>query len=335
MSTTAPIQETLDDPVARHMRTDFARLRVSQTVGEALEATRERALDAAPPSGRVIYFYVVDDEGRLEGVVPTRRLLLSPLETPIADIMVRKVIALTEEATVLDACEFFTLHRLLAFPVVDNRRRMLGVVDIELYTNELADIESSTRADDLFQLVGVHLATARQASAVAGFRSRFPWLLANVAGGILSVLISGIFRAELEQVVMLALFIPLVLALAESVSIQSVSLAIQLLRGQQPTLPDIFGKIRGEALTGLLLGAASAALVGLAAMLWFGQFRVVLVVSGGILGGVTCAAAIGMTLPNILRYFQREPHVAAGPIVLAAADITTLLIYFRLARWLL
>lgn len=67
----------------------------------------------------MIYFYVVDDEGRLEGVVPTRRLLLSPLDAPIAEIMVNKVIALTTEATVLDACEFFTLHRLLAFPVVN------------------------------------------------------------------------------------------------------------------------------------------------------------------------------------------------------------------------
>ncbi len=188
------IQETLDDSVTRHMRTDFAQLYVQQTVGEALAATR-----AAPPSGRVIYFYVVDEQARLEGVVPTRRLLLSPLDTPIAEIMVRKVVALTEEATVLDACEFFTLHRLLAFPVVDERRRMLGVVDIELYTTELADLESSSRADDLFQLIGVHLATARQSSAAFAFRSRFPWLLANVAGGILAALLSGVFRRNWKR----------------------------------------------------------------------------------------------------------------------------------------
>jgi magnesium transporter len=312
------------------MRTDFAQLRVNQTVGEALDAVR-----AAPPSGRVIYFYVVDEQGRLEGVVPTRRLLLNSPDARIAEIMVRKVIALTEEATVLDACEFFTLHRLLAFPVVDARRRMLGVVDIELYTTELADIESSTRADDLFQLIGVHLATARQSSAAAGFRSRFPWLLANVAGGILAALLSGIFQAELKKVLALALFIPLVLALSESVSIQSVSLAIQLLRGRQPTLRDILAKVRSEALTGLFLGVASAALVGLAAILWLREFGVVMVLCGGILGGVTSAAAIGMALPNLLRYFEREPHVAAGPVALALADITTLLIYFGLACRLL
>ena len=141
------IQATLEDPVALHMRTDFAQINVNQTTSEAMSTIR-----TAPPSGRVIYFYVVDDCGRLEGVVPTRRLLLSPPERRIAEIMVKEVIALPQRATVLDACEFFIFHRLLAFPVVDKDRRILGVVDIELYTNELIDIELSKRTDDLFQL---------------------------------------------------------------------------------------------------------------------------------------------------------------------------------------
>ena len=81
----------------------------------------------------------------------------------------------------------------------------------------------------------------------------------------------------------LALFIPVVLALSESVSIQSASLAIQLLHGQQPTMRTILAKLRSEALTGLLLGAASALLVGLAALLWLGEIRVVLALLGGIL----------------------------------------------------
>ena len=102
----------LNDPVSRHMRTDYARLHVGQTVGEALAGLRQ-----TPPGGRVIYLYVADDDGRLRGVVPTRRLLLSPPEKALADIMVRRVVALPADATVLDACEFFTLHRFLAFPV--------------------------------------------------------------------------------------------------------------------------------------------------------------------------------------------------------------------------
>ena len=93
---------------------------------EALAAIREN-----PPANRIIYFYVVDEQGRLCGVVPTRRLLLSSLDRRIADIMIRDVIAIPQTATVLEACEMFTLHRLLAFPVVDESRRLLGMIDIE------------------------------------------------------------------------------------------------------------------------------------------------------------------------------------------------------------
>jgi magnesium transporter len=325
-----PIQESLDDPITGHMRADFARLHVDQTVGDALSAVR-----ANPPSSRVTYFYVVDGDERLRGVVPVRRLLLSPLDKRVEEIMVREVITLAKTATVLDACDFFILHRLLAFPVVDRDRRILGIVDVELYTDGLIDLDRSERHHDLFQLIGVHLSEARQSSAGVAFRSRFPWLLANVAGGILAAFLSGIFQAELKKAVALAIFIPVVLALSESVSIQSVSLAIQLLHGQRPTLQAILRKLRSEAMTGLFLGIASAAAVGLVAILWLGTVRVVAALLGGILAGVTCAAVIGMSIPNLLRFFQREPRVAAGPIALASTDIVTLLVYFSLARWLL
>ena len=323
------IQRTLDEPITGHMRTEFARLHIGQTIGDALSTIRTN-----PPSSRVTYFYVIDDDGRIRGVVPVRRLLLSPLENRVEEIMVREVITLSKNATVLDACDFFILHRLLAFPVVDKDRRILGIVDVELYTDELIDLDRTERHNDLFQLIGVHLAEAQQSSVVA-FRRRFPWLLANVAGGILAAFLSGIFQAELEKTVALAIFIPVVLALSESVSIQSVSLAIQLLHGRRPTMQAILGKMRSEAMTGLFLGIASAAAVGFVAILWLGRVRVVVALLGAILGGVTCAAVVGMSIPNLLRFFQREPRVAAGPIALASTDIVTLLVYFGLARWLL
>jgi magnesium transporter len=324
------IRQHLNDPVTAHMRRDFSRLHVNQTIGEALDAIRR-----APPEGRVIYFYVVDDDGRLRGVVPTRRLLLNALEAKIADIMVRDVVTIGRDATVMDACEFFTLHRLLAFPVVDDERRIIGVVDVELYTTELAELERSERRGQLFQLIGVHLTEAQQSSPLVAFRRRFPWLLCNVAGGICAAFLTGIFEAELQRAVALALFIPVVLALAESVSIQSVSLALQVLHGQGPSWSAILRKLRAEVQTGVLLGVACGALVALVAAVWLGQWRVVVCALGGIAGGVACAATIGVATPNLLHRLRLDPQLAAGPIALAAADMLTLLIYFNLARLLL
>jgi magnesium transporter len=309
------------------MRLDVARLRQDQTVAEALAAIR-----AQPPEGRIIYFYVVDHDNVLKGVVPTRRLLLNPLDERMEAIMVKQVIALPQTATLLDACEFFTLHRLLAFPVVDDQRRLLGVVDVELYTNELSDLDRIEQSDHLFQLIGVHLVDAEQAKPVAAFKKRFPWLLANFGGGILSAVLSSFFEVELAKVVSLALFIPVVLALAESVTIQSVSLTLQILQGQQPTLASILRKLRTEIFTGFFLGAATGGLVALVALVWLRNVQVAGVLLGGIFGGVSCAALIGVAIPNILRVLRREPQVAAGPIALAFTDVATLLSYFVLAR---
>src|SRR5262249_17560651 len=149
----------LHDPVTQHMHQDFTRLHLGQTVAEALDWLRRH-----PPPGRIIYFYVVDGEDRLMGVVPTRRLVLSAPETKLDDLMVRPVIALPAEATVLEACEFFIQHRLLAFPVIDAGRHLLGVVDMELYTDEVGFLGDATKRDDLFQLLGVHVAGAQQDS---------------------------------------------------------------------------------------------------------------------------------------------------------------------------
>ncbi|HYT88255.1 MAG TPA: magnesium transporter [Gemmataceae bacterium] len=316
--------------MTRHVRRDVTRLPLELTVSEALTWLREH-----PPEGRIVYFYVVDKDDHLQGVVPTRRLLLSPPERPLADVMLRQVVALPAEATVLDACEFFIQHRFLALPVVDEARRLLGVVDVELYTQELGQLADVDRPDDLFQLIGVHLAQARQTSAVAAFRLRFPWLLCNVGGGLLAAFLSGIYEHELSRVVALALFIPVVLALAESVSIQSLSLALETLRGERPRWRQILGKLRREASIGALLGGATGLIVAVVAAVWLGQWRVPLCLLGGIGGGVAVAALVGLTVPTVLRLLRRDPQVAAGPIVLALADMATLLLYFNLARWLL
>jgi magnesium transporter len=323
------VQQNLTDPITLHLRKDFARVSAGQTVGEALARIRRE-----PPEGRIIYFYVVDSEGRLQGVLPTRRLLLSPLETPVAEIMVREVICVPQNATVLDACEFFIMHRLLAFPVVDDARRILGVVDVELYTAELGDIERSERYDDLFQLIGVHLSEAQQSSPFLAFRRRFPWLLCNIAGGLAAAFLAGVFERELQLAAALAMFIPVVLALSESVSIQSVSLTLQYLRGRPPTLKMLLKKIGNEMGTGIFLGCASALCVAVAAFLWLGEGKLAFCLLGGISGGVLCSACFGVGLPMLLRILKRDPHVAAGPMVLAAADLATLLFYFSLARWM-
>lgn len=325
----------LNEPATKYSRGDFATLRPGWTVGEALAYMRDH-----PPPGRIIYFYVVDDDLRLVGVVPTRRLLLATFETPVQGIMIPSVIAIPASATLLEACEFFTLHRLLAFPIVDEGRHIVGVIDIEAYAEELADpgngdSDSPARRDDVFQLIGVRLTRAQQARPLVAFRGRFPWLMCNVMGGTLAAILSGLYQTELTwRHAVLALFIPVVLALAESVAIQSVTLALDAFRTAGPSWKELFRRLRPEAATGVLLGMATGVLVAVIAVAWQRIGVLFFIVGGGIAIGVTGAAICGLAVPHVLRLLKRNPQVAAGPIALTCADVVALLAYFNLARLL-
>ena len=323
-------QANLNDPVSKHVHPEFTRLAADLTVGQALDWLRDN-----PPRERVIYFYVVDANERLVGVVPTRRLLLSRPETPLADIMVRAVIALPAEATVLEACEFFIQHRLLAFPVVDADRRILGVVDVELYTSELDALGESSKREELFQSIGVRAAAGQIDNPLTAFRKRFPWLGCNLVAGILAAILSRVFEHELQKVVALAFFIPVVLNLAESVSSQSVSLTLQLLHGSRPpTWRALLPKLRAELATGAMLGFGSGSVIALVALFWLGETRLAICLVAGVTAGVAIAAVLGLALPIVLRLLRLEPRVAAGPVALAGSDVVTILCYLYLARWL-
>ncbi|MBM3996851.1 MAG: magnesium transporter [Planctomycetes bacterium] len=322
--------DVLTDPVVQHMRDDFVQLRADQTVAQAFEQIR-----AKQPAGRIVYFYLCDAAGRLIGVIPTRRLLLSQPDRLLSDIMVANVIVIPHTATVLEACEFFVLHRFLAFPIVDGEQRMIGLVDVDLYTQERSDLDLREESDTLFQLIGVHLADSQQASPIDSFRQRFPWLTANIVGGILAAFLAGLFDAELERAVALALFIPVVLALAESVCIQSVSLALPSLHFRPVDWTEYWSRLSRESITGLILGGACGLAVGATALGWIGQWHIALCIAGGVCGGVTSGACLGLSAPTLLRFLRRDPQVAAGPVALALTDMATLLIYLNLARWLL
>lgn len=321
--------DELNDPVTAHARRDYVTLHVQHTVGQALAELRQQQ-----PSGRILYFYVVDDQDRLVGVVPTRPLLLSPEDRPLRHLMNPRVISIPAEATVAEACEFFIMHKLLAFPVVDANHRLIGVVDVDLYTREMADLERREARDDLFQLIGVY-SSPGPAGPVTSFRQRFPWLLTNIGGGLVAAWLTGFYESELNQLVALALFIPVVLALAESVAIQSVSLTLSVLHTSRPRWSELLPRVSGELLTGGLLGLSCGLVVGLVALSWLGLVIVGVSVMGGILLGVSAAACLGVTIPAVLKLLHLEPGVAAGPIALASADLVTLLAYFSLARYLL
>jgi magnesium transporter len=324
-----PSTTPLDDPITRHLRRTFVAIREELSVAQALEQLRGQQLPE-----QIVYFYVVDAAGRLLGVIPTRRMLMSDPATTVGALCVRKVVAIPDTATVLDACEFFIQHKFLAFPVVDRERRLIGTVDVGLFTDEMQAVSERNTADEVFQLIGVHAVGGAGTSPWRGFLGRFPWLLSNIAGGILCAFLSGLYESFLDRLIVLALFIPVVLALSESVSIQAMTITLQGLERGRPRLARLLATTWREFLTAAMLGIACGAVVGLVAWTWKGNHAVAVAIGASIAAAMVTSCLLGVVLPTTVRMLGRDPRIASGPIVLACGDVATLLFYFNLAGWL-
>jgi magnesium transporter len=268
-------------------------------------------------------------------------LLTASLETPLSEIMVRRVVAVPAAATVLDACEFFVLYKFLAFPVVDDKRRVIGIIDANLFAEGILEAgESEDRyrsaesiSPEFFEALGFRIEQIRGASPWRSFRFRFPWLLVTVTGGTLSAILARFFEATLARSLVLAFFLTMVLALNESVSMQSMSVTIHALRSMSVTGGWLASAFRREAITALLLGVACGLVVSAIVFMWRNDLAGAFVIGGSIAVSLVSACVLGLAVPSLLHRFKLDPKIAAGPLALALADFVALVIYFTSA-WL-
>ena len=322
--------EHLHEPVLAFARKDFTTLQQDLTVQQALDAVRQHGVGE-----KIVYFYVVDQAQRLVGVVPTRRLLIAPLDQRISNLMIDRVVTIPHTATLLEACEAFVLHKFLAFPLVDEQRRLVGIVDVSLFTAEVFDLAEREQMDEVFEAIGFRVSQVRDAAPLRAFRFRFPWLLATIGSGTVCAFLVSAYELTLAKSIVLAFFLTLVLALAESVGIQSMTVTIQALRFLRPTLRWYLAALRHEAKTALLLGGACGAVVALIVWLWRGPGLVALVMGASVFLSLGAACLFGLSVPAALHAFKLDPKISAGPVTLALTDVFTLLFYFTLAAWLL
>lgn len=325
-----PQIEHLNEPIAAYARRDFPELRHDFTVRQALETIRQEGIGE-----KVVYFYVVDEAGKLAGVLPTRRLLTAALDQKLSDVMIQRVVAIPANATILEACEMFVMHRFLAFPVIDDAKHVLGVVDVALFTEEVLDLGEREQTDSVFEALGFRVAQVRSASPLRAFRLRFPWLLSTIASGALCAVLASQFEFTIKRTLILAFFLTLVLALGESVAIQSMALSIQGLRSVKPNLAWFLQALRRESGTALLIGAASGLVVACIIVVWHGFGLAPFVIASSIAASLFFACIFGLSVPALLHWFELDPKIAAGPVTLALTDIVTLLAYFGLAALLL
>jgi magnesium transporter len=322
-------EKELQQPVTKYLTPVETTIRADQTLGEALVSLRRREFKQ-----NILYFYVVDAEERFVGVVPTRKLLLGDPSVRI-DALMAPPISLPGDATLELALEEFAMHRLLALPVVDERGRLIGTIDVRLYAEGAQDLAEVEHQSDVFQLIGVRLDASRQRSPWTGYRLRMPWLACNMVGGLLCAVIAAFFEEVLDQVVVLAMFIPLVLTLSESISMQSMTLSLQYLHGPGVPWTAVGRRAKIEWPTAGLMALTSGLVIGVTSLLWGGGASPAGVIGLSIGLTMVAAATFGLLLPVSLHALKLDPKVASGPVVLMMTDVVTTAVYLGLATaWL-
>ena len=318
-----------DDSAGVIMATDVFTLHKNTTCREALKTLQDHK-DAE----MVFYIYITDDDSSLVGVASLRALATTPSNTLLKDIMVKKVHKVSPETDQEEVAQLVAQYNYLAVPVVDSDNILLGIVTVD----DVVDVIREEATEDFLQMAGA--GKDREIllkSSWENARIRIPWLLASWVGGIIASYVIGNFENMLENIIVLASFIPIIIGMGGNVGTQSSTIVVRGMATGRITIGNELTVILKELKVGLLLGVLYGIMLGI-----FAGFRFIdtnpmigAVVGLSICSSMLIATGVGTLTPLVLRKLDIDPAIATGPFVTTSIDILGVILYFLIAGLLL
>jgi magnesium transporter len=318
-----------DESAGGLMTSEYLALRRRMTAAEAIEAIRQWK----PAIDSIYYLFVVDGQGHLAGVVSLRQLIVAEPETRLDQIMEPNVISVKAGADQEDCARLMTRYDLLALPVVDEYNILLGVITLD----DVIDVLEDEATEDIQRLGGAeplekpYLMTG--VSLVA--RKRIGWLLLLFVTESLTGTVLRHFEVELQSVVALAFFVPLLIGTGGNAGSQTTSTIIRALAVGDVNLSDALLALWHELRVGLLLGLGMAVIAYFRALMWGSTSGLAVTVSLTIMTIVVWANTLGALLPTLAARLRIDPTVVSGPVMSTLVDATGLFIYFTIAHFVL
>jgi magnesium transporter len=318
------------------MTTEFVSVPESLTVEEALR--RVRAMARAERREAMYTVYTTDAEGRLRGVLSLRELLAAPEGGRLADLAWSEVVTVAPTAAQEEVARLTSNYGFVAVPVVDDERRLLGVVTVD----DIIEVIEDEQTEDVQKLGGMEALDDpyMSVSLPAIIRKRVGWLCVLFAGSLLTATVIERYESRLGRAELLALFIPLIVSSGGNSGSQATSLIIRAMALNEISLRDWWRVAGRELLSGLALGTVLGLLGSGRVLVWqamgwydYGPFYVLVAITIALtlLGVVTFGSLAGSMLPFALRRLGFDPASASAPFVATLVDVTGLLIYFSVA----
>ncbi|HHV96131.1 MAG TPA: magnesium transporter [Clostridiaceae bacterium] len=312
------------------MTIEFVDLKKEMLVEDALNKIRRIGLDK-----ETIYTcYVMDAERHLEGTITLKDLVLSPVDKKVGDIMQKDPLYVNTHDNQEYVADMFKKYDLLALPVVDNEKRLVGIITID----DIVDVIEEENTEDIYKMAAVQPTDEEyiNAGVITLASKRIIWLIVLMISATFTGYIIRYFESTLQSVVALAAFIPMLMDTGGNAGSQACTLVIRSLVLGEISFRDIFKVLWKEIRISLLVGTVLSLLNFVRIYFIEGYpLNITFTVSITLVFAVIIAKMIGGTLPIIAKKLKLDPAIMAGPIITTIVDALTLMIYFFFATRIL
>jgi magnesium transporter len=325
----AALERNLEYPeetAGRLMQAHFVAVAPFWTVGQVIDYMREA--DDLPESFSEIF--VVDPSFRVLGSVELSRLLRAKRHVLIESLMEtdRHVVLATEDQE--EVARQFKRYDLYSVPVVDENQRLVGVVTVD----DVVEVLDEEADEDMKALAGVGDESLAD-SVLETVKSRVPWLVVNLGTAILASFVIQQFDASIEQMVALAVLMPIVASIGGNAGTQTMTVTVRALATSKLGAVNAPRVITREALVGLLNGLTLSVIMAAVVFLWFGSGPLGLVIGAAIIVNLFFAAVAGILIPLVFDHFELDPAPASGVFVTMVTDCIGFFAFLGLASiWL-
>lgn len=317
-----------EDTAGGLMGTELISVNENLSMPDCLKEMRRQAEDLDD----IYYVYVVDDDNRLKGVLPLKKMITHPSVSKIKHVMEDNPVAVKVDMPIDEVAIDFEKYDLVAMPVVDSIGRLMGQITVD----DVMDQVREQQERDYQLASGISSDVDADDSVLAQTKARLPWLLIGIAGGLLSSLILSGFEAQLAAVTALAYFIPLIGGTGGNVGVQASAIVVQGLANGRLDLKEFWQQLWKELRISLLTGVV----ISLAVFVYTlftepGSYGLTLAVATSLFCIVVFSTVFGALVPLTLEKLKVNPALATGPFIQITNDVVGLLIYVGMAAWML
>ena len=321
------LRRSLDYPeesAGRRMQADFVAVPPYWNVGQVIDYLRDT--EDLPDSFSQVF--VIDPTFRLVGAVDLDNILRAKRSIQVEEIMRESRHAIPATMDQEEAAQIFEQYDLLSAAVVDENERLVGVLTID----DVVDVIQQEAEEDIMRLGGVGDEELSD-NVLDTTRSRFLWLLVNLGTAVLASFVIGLFDATIEQMVALAVLMPIVASMGGNAGTQTMTVAVRALATQDLDIYNAGRIIRRELTVGLLNGVLFAVLIGVVSVIWFGSPGLGVVIAVAMVVNMVSAALSGIMVPLILDRAGVDPATASSVFVTTVTDVVGFFAFLGLAAW--